>query len=100
MPTPEYLTKDPYLASFLVCQGATLLRCSRPRPKRYRFWFQPDAYLHASLRLYWSGRPAFVIPAKLFWTLRTLKQQAQGLPAGTVDADETDAPIDISSPRL
>jgi hypothetical protein len=77
MPSPEYMTKDPYLASFLVCQGATLRRCRRPRPKRYRFWFAADPYLHALLRLYWSGNPAFVVPARLFATLHTLKHRAQ-----------------------
>ena len=91
MSGPEYMTKDPYLASFLVSQGAHLLRCSRPRPKRYRFWFAADAYLHALLRLYWSGRPAFIVPAKLFMALHRLKLQAQ---QATGDAGEP-SPLDL-----
>ncbi len=87
MSGPEYMTKDPYLASFLLCQGVKLLRCSRPRPKRYRFWFAVDAYLHAVLRLYWSGRPAFIVPARLFKALHQLKHQAQ---QGQTDGAESD----------
>ncbi len=87
MPGPEYMTKDPYLASFLLCQGVKLLRCSRPRPKRYRFWFAADAYLHAVLRLYWSGRPAFIVPARLFRALHQLKHQAQAGGAGPAAGD-------------
>ena len=76
MSSPEYVTTDLHLASFLYCRGAALVGCTRLRPKKYQFRFAADRDLHALLRLYWSGALTPVIPAVLLATPQRLKSRA------------------------
>lgn len=73
---PCYQTNDPYLASFLMSEGAVLAGCTRLGPKRVEFRFVPNRELHDLLRLYWSGERLFVSPARLFDALRLLKRRS------------------------
>jgi hypothetical protein len=68
-----YETSDVYLASFLLCQGATLQSYEHASPRRVVFRFVTDEQFHAMLRLYWSNAPATVVPSALFTALRRLK---------------------------
>ncbi len=70
-----YRTNDPYLASFLLNEGAELLGCTRLGPKRMQFRFTADRMLHQLLRLYWSGAATSVAPGRLFAALRQLKRR-------------------------
>ncbi len=70
-----YATHDPSLASFFLSQGAVLAGHSRLGPKRIEFRFVADRALHL-LRLYWSGAPVAVVPARLFDALRALKRRS------------------------
>lgn len=77
MDTPLYRTNDPYLAAFLVSEGAPLAGRTRLGPKRVEFRFEADERLHHLLRLYWSGQPLFLVPSGLFRSLRRLKGRSQ-----------------------
>lgn len=76
MTVPHHTTHDPYLASFVVSEGATLAGCMRLGPKKVEFRFVADRRLHELLRLYWSGVPLLVVPCRLFAVLRTLKSRS------------------------
>jgi hypothetical protein len=71
-----YATNDPYLASFVLSQGAVLAGYTRLGPKRVEFRFVADRALHDLLRLYWSGERVPVVPARLFDALRMLKKRS------------------------
>lgn len=75
MPVAHYVTNDPYLASFLVSEGAILAGCSRLGPKRVEFRFVADPTLHNLLRLYWSKERIFISPSRLLGTLQELKKR-------------------------
>jgi hypothetical protein len=72
----QHTTHDPYLASFLLSEGAALLRSQRIGPKKVAFSFAADARLHDLLRLYWSEVPTPAVPARLFAALRLLKSRS------------------------
>lgn len=76
MSNPHYTTHDPYLSSFLCYRGSTLADCERIGPKTVEFGFLTGADLHDLLRLYWSGQPTPVVPARLFGCLRRLKSMS------------------------
>ncbi len=76
MTTPLHRTTDPYLASFVLSEGAALAGCTRLGPKKVEFRFVADAHLHDLLRLYWSGVPTPVTPVRLFGALRRLKSRS------------------------
>lgn len=76
MTDARHTTHDPYLASFVLSEGAVLLGCRRVGPKTVAFTFVADARLHDLLRLYWSGAPTAVVPARLFGALRRLKSRS------------------------
>jgi hypothetical protein len=70
-----YETSDVYLASYLLCQGATLVETERVGPRRTMFRFQSDEFLHALLRVYWSNDDVLLPPTRLFGSLRALKSR-------------------------
>ncbi len=76
MHPPHHTISDPYLASFVLCQGAVLASCRRLGPKKVEYRFVADRHLHALLRLYWRGVPTIVVPARLFAALRQLKSRS------------------------
>jgi hypothetical protein len=76
MNVPHYTTNDPYLASFVLSEGAVLAGCTRLGPKKVEFRFVADRSLHNLLRLYWSGNLTFVSPGRLFAALRQLKSRS------------------------
>jgi hypothetical protein len=76
MDLPVHRTYDPYLASFVLSQGAVLTGITRLKPKKTEFRFVADRQLHDLLRLYWSGEPLPLTPARLFKTLRYVKSLA------------------------
>jgi len=76
MSSPIYATQDPYLASFLLSQGAVLVGHTRLAPKRVEFRFLTSEGLHQLLRLYWSRRHILVVPAELFDALRKFKSRS------------------------
>src|SRR5207302_2403786 len=87
-----YETTDVYLASYLLCQGATLVETERIGPRRTMFRFQSDEFLHALLRVYWSNDRILVPPTQLFDSLRKLKSRIRKKPeAAHMDA-ATSAP--------
>jgi len=69
-------TTDPYLASFVLSEGAILTGCRRVGPKKVEFGFVADHTLHALLRVFWSGQLILVVPARLFEALRVLKSRS------------------------
>ena len=71
MPLLPYETSDVYLASYLLCQGATLTDTERVGKRRTIFRFATDEYLHSLLRVYWSNDRILVPPTRLFGALRT-----------------------------
>jgi hypothetical protein len=73
---PQYKTTDPYLASFLLSEGAVLRGCTRLSPKRVEYRFETGSMLHGLLRIYWSGQRITVCPSYLFSSLRKLKQRS------------------------
>lgn len=75
MSTPVYACQDPYLSSFLLSQGASLVGQQRLGPKTVEFRFLSDERLHQLLRLYWSRQEILVVPARLFDALRQLKKR-------------------------
>jgi hypothetical protein len=76
MAAPLYPTNDPYLASFLLSEGAVLAGYTRLAPKRVEFRFVADRNLHVLLRVYWSGQLILIAPARLFDTLRLIKSRS------------------------
>ena len=76
MTEPQYMTTDPYLASFIVSEVIALVGCKRLSPKKLEFRFVADRTLHNLLRLYWSGVPIPVAPCRLFAALRCLKSRS------------------------
>jgi hypothetical protein len=80
MPLSPYETSDVYLASYLICQEATLVETERVGPRRTIFRFTSDAYLHALLRNYWSNDQILVPPTRLFESLRKLKSRIRRRP--------------------
>jgi hypothetical protein len=75
-----HLTRDPYLASFLISQEAILAGLRRVSPKKVEFSFVADRRLHQLLRLYWSEQPVWVEPAKFFRAHRELKNRSRTRP--------------------
>ncbi len=61
--SPQYVTTDWYLASFVLCQGIPLTGWRRIGPKKVEFRFPAGQRLHDALRLYWAGVPTIVVPA-------------------------------------
>lgn len=78
-------TSNVYLASFLLSQGCTLLGFSRPSYRRIVFRFTAEPKLHEALRVYWSAKPAAVVPAALFGELRRLKSTVRRKPKSQSD---------------
>ncbi len=76
MSVPIHRTTDVFLASYLLSQQAALASCQRLGPKRVEFSFAADCRLHELLRLYWSGEPTLLVPARLMDALRTLKSRS------------------------
>lgn len=76
MHAPHYVTNDPYLASFVLSEGAALAGCTRLGPKKVEFRFTADCHLHNLLRLYWSGAATPIAPGRLFAALRQLKSRS------------------------
>jgi hypothetical protein len=76
MSIPRYTTNDPYLASFVLSEGAVLVGCSRLGPKKVEFRFVANRALHELLRLYWSGVAIPIAPSQLFAALRQLKSRS------------------------
>ena len=72
-----HITNDPYLASFVLSEGAVLTGSTRLGPKTVEFRFIADRRLHDLLRLYRSGERIFVSPVQLFAALRMLKKRSQ-----------------------
>lgn len=76
MTAPHYTTTDPYLASFVLSEGAVLAGWRRIGPKKVAFRFVADHSLHQLLRLYWSAEPILVAPSRLFAVLQLLKSRS------------------------
>jgi hypothetical protein len=76
MTVAHHVTHDPYLASFLLSEGAVLLRSRRIGPKTVEFSFVPNARLHKLLRFYWSNSAAPLVPSRLFASLARLKKRS------------------------
>ena len=76
MAAPHYVTHDPYLASFLLYEGAVLAGLQRLGPKKVEFRFVADRTLHELLRLYWGGVPTLVVPSRLFGALQWVKKRS------------------------
>jgi hypothetical protein len=76
MTPAHYRTTDPYLAAFIVSQGATLAGCRRLTPKKVEYRFVADRRLHWLLQLYWSDQPVLLTPSLLFTALRHLKKRS------------------------
>ncbi len=73
---PHDTTNDPYLASFVLSEGAVLAGCTRLGPKKVEFRFLADQRLHELLRLYWSGVATPIAPLRLFGVHRELKKRS------------------------
>lgn len=73
MISPQYTTRDPHLAAFLVNEGAPLYYLERLGPKTVLFSFPPSRELHLLLRLYWGSHPIPIVPSQLLKTLHDLK---------------------------
>lgn len=84
-----YETSNIYVASYLICQGATLIETERVSARRTIFRFHSDEYLHAVLRVYWSNERVLIPPALLFTTLRKLKSRIRHKPMSRVAASDT-----------
>lgn len=80
MALSPYETSDVYLASYLLCQGATLLGTERVGPRRTIFRFESNEFLHSVLRVYWSNDRILVPPTQLFHALRKLKSRIRKQP--------------------
>jgi hypothetical protein len=89
MALSPYETSDVYLASYLLCQGASLVGTERVGPRRTVFRFASDEYLHSLLRVYWSNDRILVPPTHLFHALRKLKSRIRRKPQAAPAADTT-----------
>src|SRR5205823_3365073 len=87
-----YETSDVYLASYLLCQGATLVETERVGPRRTIFRFESDEFLHALLRAYWSNDDIVVPATQLYDALRGLKSRIRKRPARKPPSDDQPAP--------
>jgi hypothetical protein len=76
MQVPIHRINDPYLASFVLSQGAAFAGCTRLGPKKMEFRFVAEERLHALLRFYWSGEAMLLVPSKLHDALKTLKSRS------------------------
>jgi hypothetical protein len=76
MSVPHYKTNDPYLASFVLSEGAVLAGCTRLGPKKVEYRFVANRHLHERLQLYWSGVATPIAPGRLFAALRQLKSRS------------------------
>jgi hypothetical protein len=83
-----YETSDVYLASYLLCQGATLLETERVGARRHIFRFESNEYLHALLRAYWSNDDIIVPATRLYDSLRGLKSRIRKRPEKTPTIDD------------
>jgi hypothetical protein len=70
-----YETSDVYIASYLLCQGGTLIETERVGPRRTIFRFESDEFLHALLRVYWQNDDIVVPATRLYDSLRGLKSR-------------------------
>jgi hypothetical protein len=86
MSPSQYETSNIYLASFLLCQGATLLCFERVSARRVQFRFASDEKLHELLRVSWNSVPVTLVPAHLFAALRRLKKIVRRRPAKATPA--------------
>lgn len=95
-----YETSDVYLASYLLCQGGTLLETERVGPRRTIFRFESDQYLHALLRVYWQNDDIVVPATRMFDTLRGLKSRIRKKPQRRTPGpgDDVSGVIDSSQP--
>lgn len=82
MTAPRYATIDPYLAAFLVCEGATLAGMRRITDKKVEYTFAAGSRLHVLLRTYWRGEPILVSPFRLFAAYRVVKSRSLLLRGG------------------
>ena len=73
MTSPQYMSTDRYLASFLCFRGAVLLSHRRVGPKTVEFFFRANEELRELLRFYWSGQLTPIIPSEVFASLHRLK---------------------------
>lgn len=80
MSSSHYETPDVYLASYLLCQGASFVEFERVGPRRTMFRFTSDEYLHSLLRVYWMDDRILVTPTQLFDALRRLKSRIRQRP--------------------
>jgi hypothetical protein len=116
MTAPLYQTTDTALASFLLSQDVAPVSWRRLTPKKVLFRFAAGERLHGLLRLYWSGQPIPIAPARLFAALRRLKsrtlvrlgaellsetadQDADAHPEEPEAEDGTGSPAPSASPR-
>jgi len=76
MDVPIHRINDPYLASFVLSQGASFVGCTRLGPKKMEFRFVSDERFHAMLRFYGSGEAMLLVPSKLHDALKTLKSRS------------------------
>jgi hypothetical protein len=76
----EYETSNPYLATFLLCCGATLVCFTRASRRRFLFRFVADARLHQLLRLWWSNTAVPLVPSRVFASLQRLRSLVRGSP--------------------
>src|SRR4051812_42822769 len=95
MPLLPYETSDVYLASYLICQGGTLLETERVGPRRTIFRFESNEFLHALLRVYWSNDDIQVPPTRLFNSLRDLKSRIRKRPQPKKGARAEQASLDF-----
>jgi hypothetical protein len=86
-----YESSDVYLASYLLCQGATLLETERVGPRRTIFRFESNEYLHSLLRAYWSNDDIIVPATRLFDSLRGLKSRIRKRPKTRTPDDSQSA---------
>lgn len=80
MPDPQYTTRDFYLASFVLSEGAVLVGVKRLGPKKVEFRFLAGPELHTLLRLYWRNEPVLLTPSQLFNSHRELKSLGRARP--------------------
>jgi len=98
MSPSHYETSNVYLASFLLCQGATLTGYEHVSLRRVVFRFASDERLHEWLRLYWCNAPITLLPDRLFGSLRRLKSLVRRRPEKIVSADASAPSLDLLPP--
>lgn len=80
MTSSQYETSNVYLASYLLCRGATLTGYKHVSLRRVQFFFVSDEKLHELLRLYWGNVPFPLTSTSLFDSLRGLKSMVRRKP--------------------